>query len=533
VTAAAERIERVELVDVHGVPCVPVVKIGERVIYALQPKQYQFYQLTPLWLGRKAPEHIGYGGSAGSAKSHSARAIATAVAMAWPGSSGIIFRRTEDEVNKNHLVKFKEEIPRSVTIDGVKTPISSWNGKDRCLTWFNGSRTYLGYLRHDDDVFRYQGPEFDFMCFEEATHYTFFQVSWLVNNRLRASVDGARPFAIYPSNPGNRGHFWYKRWFIDRNFREAEEPSKFAFLQAFLADNQILMKRDPAYAPKLDRLEEPWRSWLRDGDFAAGAGSALPELARRVHLIEPFKIPAHWSRFGAFDWGYDHPWSFGEYAVNEDGWVFKLDTITGRRQLPDQIAARIMNRVDVAPLRYVAAGHDALHHHKARGENTPSIAEQMGPIGKKMILANVDRIAGLNNMRAYTSWKHRGPAGGVGEPRFYLFDTPGNRKCFDQLENMVTDPDDPEDVLKVDADDYGEGGDDHYDETRYGLASRPIAAAGLAPKGQTRAFAPETLAYEEKMGRARPDQGALPHGQSSRGTPANRRPLHPEFGGMF
>ena len=45
---------------------------------------------------------------------------------------------------------------------------------------------------------------------------------------------------------------------------------------------------------------------------------------------------------------------------------------------------------------------------------------------------------------------------------------------YETLESAVTDPNDPEDALKIDADEYGEGGDDAFDMVRYGLASRPL-----------------------------------------------------------
>jgi phage terminase large subunit len=37
------------------------------------------------------------------------------------------------------------------------------------------------------------------------------------------------------------------------------------------------------------------------------------------------------------------------------------------------------------------------------------------------------------------------------------------------LPSMMHNPNDPEDVLKVDTDDQGRGGDDYYDAARYGV----------------------------------------------------------------
>lgn len=480
---------------------VPVVEVSGRPLYSLQPRQLEAYKLTPVYAGRRGKQHVGYGGAAGGGKSYFARALACATACFWPGSTGIIFRRTEEEVLENHYTKFRTELPLSVIQDGIKVPFYSWNGRDLSFTFplWKNSRILLGHLKHDDDVFKRGGNEYDWMVFEESTHYSQFQVQWLTGNRLRSTVAGTIPFAVYPSNPGSQGHFWYKRLFIDRNYREGENPDDYAFVQAFLKDNQELLLRDPTYEGKLNKMPEPWRSWVRDGNWSAGAGAALPQLNRRVHLIPPFEVPAHWMRFGAFDWGYAHPFSFGEYAVSEDGDVFKLQTITGRHLLPHEIAQRITSKLrDPHGLSYIVAGHDISNKIKARGENTPTLQEQFMEYGLYMTLANIDRPQGLNNLRGYLAWENIGPGASVGDPGLRLFDNPGNRRALEQLELMVTDPDDVEDVLKVDADDYGEGGDDIYDETRYGVASRPSKAPSLYTRGNVSAFSPESLAADVK-----------------------------------
>ena len=44
---------------------------------------------------------------------------------------------------------------------------------------------------------------------------------------------------------------------------------------------------------------------------------------------------------------------------------------------------------------------------------------------------------------------------------------------IDTIPRMLSDEKRPEDVLKIDADEFGEGGDDSYDCARYGLMVRP------------------------------------------------------------
>lgn len=496
-------------------------------LYRLQPKQLEAFQLTPL--ARRPddpyPRHIGYGGAAGGGKSYLARAVGTTASLQWPGSTGVIFRETKDDVIKNHVNKFKDEVPEKLP-DGRQ--LYSYNGEQMCATFVNGSRIYFSFLKEFDDVRRHHGNEYDWMIFEESTHYTFAMVRWLTGNRIRATVDDARPFALYPSNPGNQGHFWYKRLFIDRKYYEDmdEQPEDYAFVQAKVADNELLMDRDPGYLRMLNSLPEPHRSWMRDGDWTAGLGLALPMLDRSRHLVEPFKPPKHWTLYGAFDWGYSHPYSFGVYAVNEDRRHFKIETLTGRMQQPHEIAASIALGLkklglSMAHLRFVYAGHDCWADHKARGEETPTIAERLAQWGWKMLPANISRVAGLNNLRTFLSWEGVFPDGTDDMPYLMFMNTEGNRKCLECLEALPTDPDNVEDALKVDADSFGRGGDDMYDETRYAMAGRAMPARSQYSPSDSGAFSREAIRREHEN-------------QMRSGTPPmpgeRRYAEHPEFG---
>ena len=493
---------------------IPIVETDDQIYYALQPKQYECFALTPLARdpSEHYPEHIGYGGSAGGGKSHLARAVVVAAAFLWPGSTSIIFRRTEREVVENHVNPLRLEVPDH---DKHGNRIYSFNGQDMCIHWYNGSRTYFGYLKSDADIIRYQGNAYDVMVFEEASHYTWRSVSWLTGNRLRATVTGSRPFAVYPSNPGGPGHMWYKRLFIERIYYEedGEDPADYAFVQARLADNEVLQLRDPKYAKRLDRLPEPWRSFMRDGDFAAGAGAALPELRRDKHLVDPFKIPAHWVLWGSFDWGYRHPWSFGVYASDEDSNIYKLETITGMLMSPQQIVQRIRDQspVHLEMLSKIVAGHDLWAQRKAYGEVGKSLYERFADLGMLCIQADIDRVQGLESLRNALAWETQGLEGEEGEPRFVLFDTEGNRKCYRTLENMTPDVDRMEDVLKVDADERGEGGDDSYDETRYAVHTYPMVVEQAWAVDRPMGWSPGVLAWESEESRRRHTRDEIPN----------------------
>lgn len=454
------------------------IEIEGRAVYDLQPRQAECLKLTPLvreaW--ESGPVHIGYGGAAGGGKSYLARAVATFAALHWPGSTGIIFRRTFPEVRDNHIVTFRSEVPD--TIDGQR--VYKYLAQDKAIEWSNGSRTLFGYLEQDDDVYRYQGAAYDLMIFEEATHYSWFQVSWLTGNRLRSSVPGTVPFALYPTNPGNRGHAWFKRLFIDRDFRSDlnEDSADYGFVQAKIEDNSALLTNDPGYLKKLNQLPEPLRSQLKGGDWQAGTVTAL-DIRRDSHLIPSFDIPKHWQRFNSFDWGFNHPFSFGHFATDEDGVTYLVDTVRGRHLKDFEIIERIsMAGLDLTHSKYTVAGLDCWHEHKAHSQkdSQETTAERFSKAEIPLTRANVGRVSGLKNLRHYLDSTR------TGSPRFYILDTPNNRQVFHCLESMVIDPDDVEDVLKIDADDYGIGGDDDYDMVRYALASRPIVTKPPVPE---------------------------------------------------
>ena len=113
-------------------------------------------------------------------------------------------------------------------------------------------------------------------------------------------------------NPGGVGHQWVKRLFIDRQFKideqspeENENPDEYRFIFATVEDNTHLMKASPAYVQMLSVLPENIRRAHRYGDWDALSGAYFPEFSVRKHVVRPFAVPDHWTRYRAFDYGLD------------------------------------------------------------------------------------------------------------------------------------------------------------------------------------------------------------------------------------
>lgn len=391
----------------------------------------------------------------------------------------------------------------------------AWNGSER--RWRFPSTdgdtfiefTPVGTLA---EVQRVQGREWSYIGYDEVGNLPDERVWSMLLAELRSPNPNIVRMMRGSANPGFAGHAWIKRRFIipcgedgRRIVRvrvkvgELEAVITRRFIPGTVLDNPIYAQ-DPLYMAQLLTLPEVLRRQLLFGDWNAGMGAALDELDARVHFVRPFPVPEHWPRFGGYDYGYTHPWVYVHLAADEDGRLYVLDTVRGRKQLVPQQAERMWSIANFAHPRYVGTSSDAFPFQKreyvAGKDQTPTFAEQFAAHGIHLNELHIGRAQSLNHLRYHLAWKGLGPDGTDALPNLVFFDTPGNRWLFAQLESMIVDPDYPEDVLKVDADPQtGEGGDDGYDALRIAVASRPPRAIGTWLDQPVGAFDPATLHY--------------------------------------
>lgn len=393
-----------------------------------------------------------------------------------------------------------------------------WRESQKRWLFPSGATFEFGYCETYNDATRYQGQEYTRINFDELGQVHDERIVDFLCTRLRTTdpTYPIRPMFAASANPGGAGHAMLKRRYVDptvkgtRVYKDAATGLTRAFLPGKVSDNPSIK---PEYIKRLMLLPPVLRRQLLEGDWEAGAGAALDELDAQVHLIPPFQIPEHWPRFAGFDWGFRHPWWFVAAAIDPDGNIYVYDVAWGRQMLPHEIAQEIHDRFAGQRFQHIAAGHDTMHVRRALDENTPTIAETFLDYGLILEKANIHRVLGLNNTRQLLTWRTI-DKGGPGTPRLRFFATPRVVKLFDSLRLVVTNPDNPEDALKVDANpDTGEGGDDAYDAFRYLCATRVAAATPLVSgTSLDSTFDPEVLRLEhERLTRQRGDLPALHH----------------------
>ena len=289
-----------------------------RLPYTPQPRQLVLHQTKA--------RQILYGGAAGGGKSKAIRWDGIAFCLQNAGCQAYLFRRSLNELEKNHIVPLRRELPSQLGL-------GNYNETRKCYEFKNGSILWMCFCDREQDVTIYQGAEMHWIGIDEAAHMTPFQIGYLKSrNRLgdwTPEIDKDRlPRFVMGSNPGGPGHNYLKQIFLNqappetifhdttmRNPNDSEDkgwPS--IFIPAKIADNKFI---DVGYEASFGGLPPELARALREGDWDAVVGQALHTLSRTRHGLRPFKPPIHWTRFQVIDWGTASPFSIGWYCVSD------------------------------------------------------------------------------------------------------------------------------------------------------------------------------------------------------------------------
>ncbi len=367
---------------------------------------------------------VAYGGSRGGGKSYAVRMKASLAALRYAGIRILILRRSYPELYENHIKLLRR------LLDGV----AQYRDTDKSLSFPNGSLIKFGYCDTDADADRYQGQEYDMIFMDEATHFTAYQFDCL-SACLRGTNDFPHRFYL-TCNPGGVGHAWVKRLFIDRDFREGENPSDYRFIRSTVYDNEPLLEKDPSYLARLSALPEDMkRAWL-EGDWDLHAGQFFSEFRRELHVIEPHPIPAHHKIYRAFDYGLDMLACLW-FAVDEAGDVTVIRELYEPNLIVSEAARRILA---ASPERVTAtfAPPDLWNRQKDTGRSMWEIFEDAGV---RLFRADANRVQGWMQVKEYLSPVRR--ADGTVRPRLSIFSTCHNLiRCLPALQHDKTDPGD-------------------------------------------------------------------------------------------
>lgn len=409
-------------------------------------------------------EVIGYGGAAYGGKSYAILILARLIAELFPGAQIVYFRRTYSQLDgPGAAIQKAYEVLGDVATD--RDGGKEWN-------WENGSALYFRHCQSEKDVYNYQSQQFDVLLADEATHFTWTIIDYLLTrNRASGSVkvQGFKPFAVLPTNPGNVGHVWYSMVFdVEKKHGDHEQVkrvqnpngkySQTYLIPAFLEDNQIGVAQDPGYESRLMQRDAGIAKALRYGDWSIFAGQAFPTWTRDRVACKPFEIPEHWAKWRALDYGFAHPWVAGWFTKDPRTERIYIYRAVSKTELTDTEQARLM--ADMTPaeekITTTYASPD-MWARKTQGTKTFTAVDEYKDESVILSRADNDRHRGvrkINNLLV-DGTDGKGPMIQVFESYYQIF------KC---MATLVRDDGDPEDVKKVD-------GDDPFDMVKYGLTN--------------------------------------------------------------
>jgi hypothetical protein len=209
-----------------------------------------------------------------------------------------------------------------------------------------------------------------------------------------------------------------------------------------------------------------------DGDWDIAAGQFFTTFREDIHVIKPYsELPANWQTWASFDYGFTHFTACHAFAKDSDGNVIVWGEYGAQKKLPQFHAEGIKAMLaregrSVQSLRKFVAGHDIFADTGRKGADnkTQTIAEDYASLGIPLVRANIDRINGAAEILALLGDSDSVPPQ---PPKLFIYET--CVRLIEVLPSLVHDPHRPEDVLKVDCSEDGDGGDDFYDSFRYGV----------------------------------------------------------------
>ena len=419
---------------------------------------------------RKCPELL-FGGARGGGKSDFLLGDFLQDADQGEVWRGVLFRQSYPEL--------EELIIRSQAMIPATFPGAEWGKAEKTWRLPSGATLRMRSLERAEDAAHYQGHSYAWMGWDELAAWPDDKPYKMLMACLRSAEPVECKRIRASANPGGAGHGWVKARFIDpapRGYhlvRDAETGQERVFIPSRVQDNKILMFRDPGYVDRLRGVGSPElvRAWLQ-GDWNAVVGSFFPEFGHQ-HVISPTRLPAHWLRFKALDWGSARPFCCLWFAVADGAYgVWPQHALIVYREWYGASAPNVGLRLSAEEVAKGIREHELGDEPTTYGvadpaifasDGGPSIAERMSNAGVRLRPADNKRVGKLGVAQGWDHVRHR-LVGDEGAPMIYVFSTCS--ALIRTLPTMQHDPRRPEDMDTT--------GEDHAcDALRYGVTSRP------------------------------------------------------------
>jgi predicted phage terminase large subunit-like protein len=197
-----------------------------------------------------------YGGSAGGGKSE-ALLMAALQHVDEPGYNAILIRKSYADLSLPGAIMDRA---REYLSPWTETKEVRWVDKLKTFVFPSGSRLSFGFLDSENDKFKFQGAEFQFIGVDEASQISETNFRYMFS-RLRKKAGSTVPLRFRAASNPSSDALWLFHRYIDQ---EKTDKSKI-FIPAGIDDNPFLNIEE--YKETLNNLDPITREQLLNGSW--------------------------------------------------------------------------------------------------------------------------------------------------------------------------------------------------------------------------------------------------------------------------
>jgi predicted phage terminase large subunit-like protein len=207
-----------------------------------------------------------------------------------PGYNALILRKT-------YPMLARADSPIPLSQEWLSGTDAAYNNSDHLWTFPSGATLQFGHCQYDQDKYNFQGSAYQYIAFDELTHFLKSQYTYLMTRMRKATTLAKLPLRMRASaNPGGIGHDWVKTRFIpevhtDEDTGEETPIQKdHPFIPSMLSDNPHLDQA--SYIESLQELDPHERDQLLHGDWGTiPPGDVIEE--EWFEYIDHTELPKH------------------------------------------------------------------------------------------------------------------------------------------------------------------------------------------------------------------------------------------------
>jgi PBSX family phage terminase large subunit len=232
----------------------------------------------------------------------------------YPNSRALMLRKTYKSLVQSAVVTYEKKV-LPYPPEHHKSGIQKYGGeRPEFYDYPNGSRLVCGGLDNADKVL---SAEYDFIYVNQAEELTLDD--W---EKLTGRATGRAGNAPYTQLFGDCNPDVPTHWILNRKTLKVFEQRHEHNPNLFNQETGEITAQGQRTMAILDALTGVRHKRGRQGLWVAAEGQVYEGFDPDIHVIDPFPIPAEWTRYRTIDFGYTNPFVCQWWAVDHDGRLY-------------------------------------------------------------------------------------------------------------------------------------------------------------------------------------------------------------------